>query len=91
MIRGLLSLLSLLSRGLALNLTPSAFARRRLKKTSIYLFWKWMSLGAAARCSARAGRSDNSDNSDNRWPVWMPTHRTVPDHISTNRRNEEHD
>ena len=91
MIRRLLSLLSLLSRGLALNLTPSAFARRRLKKTSIYLFRKPMSVEAAARCSARAGRSDNSDNRDNRWPVWMHTHRTVPVHISTSRRNEEYD
>ena len=66
MIRGLLSLLSLLSRTLAINLTLPAFARRRLKKTSIYLSWKWPPAMASAWSAARAGRSDNSDNSDNR-------------------------
>jgi len=61
-IRGLLSLLSLLSRGLALNLMPPAFARRRLEKSSIYLSCKWVSAVSAAR----TGPTDNSDNSDNR-------------------------
>ena len=65
MIRALLSLLSLLSRTPALNLTPSAFARRRLEKSSIYLFRKWPAAMVPAGSVASARASDNSDNSAN--------------------------
>lgn len=66
MIRALSSLLSLLSRTPALNLAPSAFARRRLEKSSIYLFRKWPGAMVAAGSVASACASDNSDNSANR-------------------------
>jgi hypothetical protein len=65
-IRALLSLLSLLSRTPALNLTPSAFARRRLEKSSIYLFRKWPAAMVPAGSVASARAPDNSDNSANR-------------------------
>lgn len=67
MIRDLLSLLSLLSRTPAPNLTALALTRRRLKKSSIYLFIKWPGAVAVDEAARRGGGSDNSDNSANRW------------------------
>ncbi len=66
MIGRLLSLLSLLSRALAFALTPPALARRRLKKSSIYLSWKCTVAAVAEGSIATATPSDNSDDSDNR-------------------------
>jgi hypothetical protein len=51
-----MSLLSLLSRGLAVDLARSTPARRNLKKVSIYLYRK--------RSAGTRRPSDNSDNSD---------------------------
>jgi hypothetical protein len=65
-IRDLLSLLSLLSRTPAPNLDAFALTRRRLKKSSIYLFQKWPEAAAADHVAQRGGPSDNSDNSANR-------------------------
>lgn len=62
----LLSLLSLLSRAPAVALTHQALARRRLKKSSIYLSWKWPVAAVAEGSIATATPSDNSDDSDNR-------------------------
>lgn len=66
MIGRLLSLLSLLSRAPAVALTYPALARRRLKKSSIYLSWKWPMAAVAEGSIATATPSDNSDDSDNR-------------------------
>jgi hypothetical protein len=66
MIRDLLSLLSLLSRTPAPNLAAFALTRRRLKKSSIYLFKKRFEAAAADEAAQRGGPSDNSDNSANR-------------------------
>ena len=59
------ALLTLLSRASALDLTSSTFARRRLEKSSIYLFRKWPAAMVAAGSVASARPSDNSDNSAN--------------------------
>jgi hypothetical protein len=78
MIRDLLSLLSLLSRTPALNLPAFALTRRRLKKSSIYLFQKRLEAVAADHVAQRGGPSDNSDNSANRsTPCPALTCRTV--------------
>ncbi len=61
----LLSLLSLLSRAIAVALTHPALARRRLKKSSIYLSWKWLPAVAVEGSIATATLSDNSDDNDN--------------------------
>lgn len=66
MIGRLSSLLSLLSRALARNLTLSAFARRRLEKSSIYLSGKWVSAQVVMGSLGNAWPCDNSDNSANR-------------------------
>jgi hypothetical protein len=66
MIRELLALSALLARAVAHNLTIPAFARRRLKKSSIYLSWEWVWTAAAARLTVHAGRFANSANSANR-------------------------
>ncbi len=61
MIDELLALMALLARTLARNLTPSALARRRLKKSSIYLSCEWLTAMAAAgagRCAVSANSAD---------------------------------
>lgn len=71
MIGGLLALSALLARTPALNLTPSALARRRLEKSSIYLFRKRLS-------GLRDGHA-NSDNSADRSPFAdHPAHHEHP-------------